>query len=267
MKLSVTHTTTYKYSNLLKRSIQIIKLTPQNNNHQQIDSWCVSVAGDLYSYFDWFGNICQCLSVGSSNSSRIDITATGVVETNHNTYNNIRGSLPLEYYLNSTNLTKPSLELIQFAELYVGILSLSHDDRLLKLKDLSANILLHVPYITGVTRAETTASEAFKLQCGVCQDHAHIMLAIVRYLGMPARYVSGYLYTMDVTHVASHAWVEVWCDNAWYSFDISNQCYAGENHIILAYGLDYLDASPIRGCRIGGGVESLLTNTQVMVNQ
>ena len=72
-------------------------------------------------------------------------------------------------------------------------------------------------------------------------------------LGMPARYVIGYLHTSD----ASHAWAEVWLNNAWRSFDISNQRQAGERHVELAYGLDYLDASPIRGSRVGGGEEQL----------
>ena len=70
--------------------------------------------------------------------------------------------------------------------------------------------------------------------------------------------MSGYLHTDDTSHLASHAWAEAWVNNAWHSFDISNQCPAGEQHIELAYGLDYLDACPIRGSRVGGGQEQMV---------
>jgi transglutaminase-like putative cysteine protease len=89
---------------------------------------------------------------------------------------------------------------------------------------------------------------------GVCQDHTHAFLACARSLGIPARYVSGYLCTEDASHLASHAWAEAWLDDAWYSFDVTNELARPERHLKLAVGLDYLDACPVRGMRRGSGL-------------
>jgi len=77
-------------------------------------------------------------------------------------------------------------------------------------------------YIKGATKVDTTASEAFALGQGVCQDHAHVFISCCRSLGYPARYVSGYLFTEDGSLMQTHAWVDVWLDNQWQSLDISN---------------------------------------------
>ena len=89
----------------------------------------------------------------------------------------------------------------------------------------------------------------------VCQDHAHAFLACIRSQGVPGRYVSGYLYTEDDTHLASHAWAEAWLGDGWYSFDVTNRLGRPERHLKLAVGLDYLDACPVRGG--GGGCEQM----------
>ncbi|MNH30151.1 Transglutaminase-like superfamily protein [compost metagenome] len=121
----------------------------------------------------------------------------------------------------------------------------------------------HMPYSPGATSVGTTAIESFAGGAGVCQDHTHAFLACARSLGIPARYVSGYLCTEDETHLASHAWAEAWIDEAWYSFDVTNRLTRPERHLKLAVGLDYLDACPVRGVRRGGGVESMQASVQV----
>lgn len=110
---------------------------------------------------------------------------------------------------------------------------------------------------------ETSAAEAFAGRQGVCQDHAHAFLASTRSLGIPARYVSGYLYTDSSDHLASHAWAEAWLDDAWYSFDVTNCLAKPERHLKLAVGLDYLDACPVRGMRRGGGIEQMYAHVEV----
>lgn len=265
MILNVVHKTEYQYSEFLKRSIQIIRLTPADNQHQKVINWQIKTPTDIFQYFDWFGNICHGLTCEQVNYKTIEIVAHGKLITNDCDLNYERGVIPLEYYLNHTNLTNCSLIMVDFASRYVSKLNSLKTTEIFQ--EISFDILQQVPYTKMITNANTTAAEAFDLHAGVCQDHAHIMLAIARKLGYPARYVSGYLYTSDITHVSSHAWAEIWYDNAWHSFDVSNQCVAASNHIILAYGLDYLDASPIRGSRIGGGNESLITHTEVCVDQ
>ena len=113
-----------------------------------------------------------------------------------------------------------------------------------------------MPFTPGGTHAGNSAAEAFALGSGVCQDHTHVFVACCRHLGVPARYVSGYLYS-DGAQVASHAWAEAWTVDRWRSFDVANSRSAGEQHIKLAIGADYLDACPIRGTRTGGGGEKM----------
>jgi transglutaminase-like putative cysteine protease len=121
----------------------------------------------------------------------------------------------------------------------------------------------HISYQPGSTAVETSAVEAFAGGKGVCQDHAHAFLACARSLGIPARYVSGYLFTDSEDHLASHAWAEAWLDDAWYSFDVTNCLAKPERHLKLAVGLDYLDACPVRGMRRGGGAEQMHAQVDV----
>ncbi|MBU1859106.1 MAG: transglutaminase family protein, partial [Gammaproteobacteria bacterium] len=129
--------------------------------------------------------------------------------------------------------------------------------------DLMYALNAHISYQPGTTAVETSASEAFAGGRGVCQDHAHAFLACARSLGVPARYVSGYLFTDSEDHLASHAWAEAWLDGAWYSFDVTNCLAKPERHLKLAVGLDYLDACPVRGMRRGGGIEQMHAQVDV----
>ncbi len=88
---------------------------------------------------------------------------------------------------------------------------------------LSENILQKMPYQPDSTSVHTIATEGFHAGQGVCQDHAHVLIAMCRALQLPARYVSGYLFDQNSPHLASHAWAEVFLDNQWYCFDVSNQ--------------------------------------------
>ena len=123
--------------------------------------------------------------------------------------------------------------------------------------DLMQALNQHMAYTPGATEVDTSAAQAFARRAGVCQDHTHAFLACARSLGIPARYVSGYLYSENSEHLASHAWAEAWLDDAWYSFDVTNQLSRPERHLKLAVGLDYLDACPVRGMRRGGGCEQM----------
>jgi transglutaminase-like putative cysteine protease len=117
-----------------------------------------------------------------------------------------------------------------------------------------------VSYSPGDTHVHTTGAEALEQGSGVCQDHAHIFCSVCRVLGIPARYVSGYL-THGLghdAHAASHAWAEALVDHlGWVSFDPTNRACATEAYIRTAVGLDYAEAGPVRGVRSGGGAETM----------
>ncbi len=261
MILNVHHSTVYSYTEAVRQSVQILRLTPVNHARQKVIEWDLKAPGITTSSIDWFGNITNCLTLPESRNE-IEITAIGRVKVLSARPNSRLGTLHPAYYLRTTPLANLNQEMKDFAfnlaRPTAGWASLPAAETLKVLVGLSRDILANVPYIRGTTNSATSATAAFNLGSGVCQDHTHIFLACARFLGISARYVSGYLHTDDASHLSSHAWAEAWVDGAWHSFDISNQCPAGEQHIELAYGLDYLDASPIRGSRVGGGQEQLV---------
>lgn len=266
MILTVNHNTTYSYSESLRHSIQVLRLTPFNHHRQKVIEWNIVTQGIITGFEDWFENQSHLLIL-NDNSSVINILATGKVEVQPTTPNYKQGILPLEYYLNHTELANLHPGMVELSQSSTREYNLAKNTdiwtQINALNHISQQVLAAVPYTRGVTHSANTASEAFILGGGVCQDHTHIFIACCRLLKIPARYVSGYLYTTDDSHTASHAWAEAWLDNAWYSFDVSNQCSAGETHIEMAYGLDYLDAGPVRGCRLGGGQEQIHVSSLV----
>jgi len=131
---------------------------------------------------------------------------------------------------------------------------------------LSRRINRGFAYMPGVTTVTTPVAEVMKIRRGVCQDFAHIMIAGLRAHGVPARYVSGYIRTRPAPGAearrgadASHAWVSVWCGReiGWVEFDPTNDLLVGEEHIVLAYGRDFSDVSPLRGVILGGGAHTV----------
>ena len=137
---------------------------------------------------------------------------------------------------------------------------------------LCGKLHAEVRYAPGVTTVATTVSEVLRERRGVCQDFAHLMLACLRSLGMPARYVSGYLHTAPPQGSgslqgadASHAWVSVWCPPlGWIELDPTNGCFAGTSHVALAWGRDFGDVSPLRGVILGGAQHQLAVSVRVV---
>jgi transglutaminase-like putative cysteine protease len=138
---------------------------------------------------------------------------------------------------------------------------------------LSTKLHADIEYVPGVTTIGTPATELLETRRGVCQDFAHLMIACLRSRGLPARYVSGYLRTHATVGAeqrevvgagASHAWVSVWSPPyGWIEFDPTNGCFAGTDHIAVAWGRDFGDVSPLRGVIVGGGEHQLTVNVVV----
>jgi transglutaminase-like putative cysteine protease len=121
----------------------------------------------------------------------------------------------------------------------------------------------HMKYRKGATTVATSAPEAFAAGSGVCQDFAHVLLGLLRSMGIPSRYVSGYLYpessstAMGQAHAGqSHAWVEAWVGD-WLALDPTHGGFAGPQHVLVARGRDYADVTPLKGLFTGAPVESL----------
>lgn len=250
MRLSISHDTTYHYEDQVRASIQYLRMTPHDSPRQRVHSWQLSLPKPVRPQLDPYGNILHVLTLEEPHES-ILIGARGQVEIDINHEAEPASQSPLPF-LRCTPLTEADEALRSFAHAH----SKERRDRH-ALIELMHGLHGHIAYQPGSTAVETRASEAFAGGQGVCQDHAHAFLACSRSLGIPARYVSGYLYTDSDAHLASHAWAEAWVEGAWYSFDVTNCLVRPERHLKLAVGLDYLDACPVRGMRRGGGTEQM----------
>lgn len=259
MKLLVNHQTIYRYEKMVRRSVQYLRMTPQTVAHQRVLNWQLSVPGQTMTQADGFGNIWTTLSLDQPHQD-LYLLAQGEIEIDDQAENSRDDRHAPELFLHPTLMTQSDEPMRDFTRQHLTSLDRSG------LITFAEAIAEKMPYTSGSTDVATTASEAFQLASGVCQDHTHVFLACVRDHGVVARYVSGYLYSSISSHMASHAWAEVLLDGSWYCFDISNQLFTPTRHIQTAVGRDYLDAAPVRGVRQGGGHESLSALVQVSVN-
>lgn len=139
------------------------------------------------------------------------------------------------------------------------------------LLDLTKRIHSEFIYDPRATTLTTPVAEVFEKRRGVCQDFAHLMLACLRSQGLAARYVSGYLSTQPppgkprlVGADATHAWVSVFCGDAgWVDFDPTNNRIPGDRHLLIAWGRDYEDVSPLKGVILGGGKHTVRVSVDV----
>ena len=138
------------------------------------------------------------------------------------------------------------------------------------LQGLNSWVFEHLDYKSGLTEVDTTLDQVLKLQKGVCQDFAHLFIAIARMNQIPARYVSGYLHQgMGFFGDAQmHAWAEAWVPGiGWIGFDPTNNIIAASDHIKVAHGRDYLDCAPLKGIVYGPGSNSTSHSVQVQTQQ
>ena len=265
MRILVHHRTEYRYTQPLLQSVQYLRLTPRSGTSQTVNRWKIACPGaDLTEWTDHYGNICHTLVIERATNSMV-IEVAGDVRT-IDTNGVIPGgttTLPFEVYLRETAYTQPDKPLVKFAQKYRAEID---KDPISGLHQLMLGVQEAVAYEKDTTTVHTTAAETLAAGRGVCQDHAHLFIAICRQLGVPARYVSGYLGRGEGPQqtTASHAWAEALVtDLGWVSFDCANGLSATDAYLRVAVGLDYADAGPVRGVRTGGGVEKLDVTVKV----
>ena len=261
MRLTVHHVTAYRYTQPIHYAIQTLRLTPRPYDGLRVIAWRVRSDGrrEIPRFIDGYGNIVHCHTVNHVHDNAT-ITVEGEVETEASD-GIVRGAeetLPQLFYLRVTSLSRadPAIR-----ELALSVPGKGFD----RLAGLMAAVRDRVDYVTGTTDAATTAAEALKLGTGVCQDHAHLFIAGARVLGVPARYVGGYLWPGgEGPCEASHGWAEAYLPEfGWIGFDPSNRCLLGEAYIRTSIGLDYWSEAPVRGVRRGPGEESLDVKVKV----
>lgn len=266
MRIYVRHQTTYSYTNAIPYSIQEVRMWPIASANQHIIHWAIKgeTFADLPFLEDGYGNRVHTHTVNRWHDRSL-VLVEGEVETSDQdgVIDNGPETLPTGFYLRSTPYTQATPEIHDFARDAIQDNGHSLPDRLDRLMNA---IRERVDYQVGVTFVNTTAEEALHQRAGVCQDHAHLFIACCRALNIPARYVSGYLFTGEELEIeAAHAWAEAYDpDLGWIGFDVANRCRASILYVRVAIGLDYSYAAPIRGIWRGGGSEALDVRVQIL---
>lgn len=256
--LAIEHTTRYRFAEPVAYALQRLRLMPKATRGQKILDWTVEYEGvtEQLSYDDHNCNHVTLVSV-APNTHEVVIRCRGTLQTEDHAgvYGAHSGHMPLWSFASQTPITMPGPKLRSV----VASLRQEGGDPLDQLHALSTRVLELVSYEVGHTGAQTTAEEALALGRGVCQDHAHIFIGGARLLGIPARYVSGYLMLEDrVDQEAAHAWAEAHIPGlGWVGFDVSNGISPDARYVRVATGRDYKEAAPITGVSYGGIEEDL----------
>lgn len=263
MHIAIDHTTTYRYGTAAERVHQVLRLWPIPGAAQVIRDWRVEVDGRKLrpSSRDGFGNP-VATHVVERPVAALSLRVQAEVETldRHGVVGWTEDHLPPAYFVHSTALTQADAAIAALAQRARA----EAEQEIAVLHRLSALVRECIDYQPQTTDVATPAAAALAAGAGVCQDHAHVLLAAARVLGHPARYVSGYLCASSEQAAASHAWVEIHvAELGWVGFDPANRICPDERYVRVAIGRDYRDAAPVRGVRVGGGEELLEVQVRV----
>jgi len=275
MQLKVVHTTGFAYDGGAAASFNEARLTPQTLAgqivvHTRLD---VHPAPWTWSYRDYWGTQVTAFEVLDPHDS-LTVTATATVHTEA-----VEHSVP--------RLSWEEMRAERVADRFTELLEIR--DRVRAPADLAARFaeignaspdpdsaaraicsLIHdeVDYVVGSTHVAGVAAESWDARAGVCQDMAHLVIGGLRQIGIPARYVSGYLHPSkdpvigEAVNGESHAWVE-WWDGGWHGYDPTNDTEPAEQHIVVATGRNYTDVRPLSGIFTGAGTSSMFVDVQV----
>lgn len=276
MLLSIRHRTEYRYEAALNYGVMRLRVTPRSLGPQRVIDWRIGLEGveRQVAFRDHLGNEVWLVSMAQG-CDRVAVTAEGVVETRETAgvFGPHRALAPLWLFTRPTALTMPGEGVARLvadlggpdaggpavAPVVAGQVGLGLAHRMM------AAVADAVAYDVDDTHPATTAEEALARGAGVCQDHAHVMAAVARRFGIPARYVSGYLRLDDrEDQTATHAWVELHLEGlGWVGFDPSNRISPDDRYVRLAVGRDYDEAAPMGGVRYGAHAEDLHVHLHV----
>ena len=262
----IRHVSGYRYQAPVRSSYNEARITPLTTTSQTTIESRVEVepAARPYRYWDYWGTLVQAFDIQVPHVELI-VTGTSIVETNEALVSNPSISWrdlgesrdALVEYLVPTSYVPDST---RFA---AGGAAVRSADGPVATAHLAAEWVRSVmTYQAGATVVSTSGADALAKGEGVCQDFVHVFLGAVRSLGIPARYVSGYLHPLiepevgHLVHGQSHAWAEVWAGQ-WVPLDPTNGATPGRRHVVVGRGRDYLDVAPLRGIYSGGAAHAL----------
>ena len=261
MILEVVHTTRLSYDQPIAETVMEVRLEPQDSAQQSVRQFSLTVVPkvELRSYLDGFGNRVHYFNHVAPHD-RVEVTSRSLVETISG------GRLEPEAFPEDYLYFRPPVLDVPGVRRWAATFERGElEDRL---EALANAINREFDYVPETTDVFTAVDTVLKLKRGVCQDFAHLFVAICRAMGVPARYVSGYIHS-GVGRVgagASHAWAEAYLPGTgWIGYDPTNPTRVGENHIRLAVGRDYMDASPTRGTYLGVAAETMKVTVSTRV--
>lgn len=263
MLLKVRHESRYHYDRPVSYALQRLRMTPRTNSVQTVLDWNVTCIGATreVKYIDGYDNIVELVR-HERNASEIALVAEGTVSTidTSGVFGLDPVNIPTSMFLRETSLTNPGNEI---ADLAASISALQSE--LERMHALKEKLHARLTFDPGVTDTSTNAEDALVSGHGVCQDYAQIFIATARLTAVPARYVSGYLLIPGMEQqTASHAWAEAFISGlGWVGFDAANNTCPNEHYVRVAVGLDYRDAAPVSGIRMGEANEKLAVNLKV----
>lgn len=273
-RIKVRHSTGYSYDAPVLASYNEARLTPVTDVDQLTLEARLVTSPDATQqrYWDYWGTQVTAFDLHTPHNT-LEVTATCTVDTGDHRpvqdvpgWDVLRSDAVRDRYvelLTPTARTAPDAEMAALAREHAGsagpyeaalaVVGLVHD---------------RVAYLSGSTGVATSAQEAWSQGSGVCQDIAHVTVGLIRAVGLPASYVSGYLHPRSDAELGetvtgeSHAWVEVWLGR-WWAYDPTNAMPAGERHVVVGRGRDYGDVTPLKGIYSGTGSHSLGVTVEV----
>jgi transglutaminase-like putative cysteine protease len=264
MRLHVSHTTTYRFSQPAAHGLQRLRLKPKDTHGQAIRSWDMHLRGarEEVEYEDHHHNATMLVSL-EPGAQEVSVTCRGTVDTSDKAgiIGHHAGHMPLWSFMRPTPLTRAGIRV----RALVSSVAADRDNPLEFLHALSGTVRAAMEYRPGVTDAETSAEQALAAGHGVCQDQAQVFISAGRLAGIPMRYVGGYLMMNDrIEQDAGHGWAEAHVDGlGWVGFDVSNGISPDERYVRVATGCDYREAAPVSGIATGAGEISLHVAVQV----
>jgi transglutaminase-like putative cysteine protease len=282
--LTTVHRTTYRYALPVERSTHLLRLFPIHDRLQQLLACdlSVSVEGRSHDFDDVFGNRSRRVLLQTPYRELTIIARSKVeaLETDPLAFalRHVRSAIPLVWMPWQRNLLQPYLsppelpesELLELLDYAMRFVSRNDGDLLDTLLDLNDAIHREYTYVPGATTLGTTAFDVYAKRRGVCQDFTNLFICLARLMGVPARYVCGYVFTGPKAPnqrqaEASHAWVQVYLPEVgWRGLDPTNGVVTSTEHVRTAVGRNYLDATPTSGTLyVGGGGETLSVEVRV----
>lgn len=286
MKYQITHITAYRYQQLVNSGHNRATLKPRELPGQKLLEYQVSIApqpSEVTENSDYFGNNTTHFFIPYQHSE-LSVTTRALVqkdvvapvEPGKITYREVKKALiglsgdladTVQYRLESPYIPLESEALKAYAgqfftedkPVYESCLELNH------------RIFEDFEFVPGATTVSTPVSQVFKEKKGVCQDFAHLEIACLRSIGLPARYVSGYIETLPpegeeklVGVDATHAWISVYFPGyGWVDFDPTNDQITGMQHIVIGWGRDYGDVVPLKGVVYSSGISQLSVSVDI----